>query len=207
MKKDMESLREWGVLVLQAENEWQKLRYHLERRCKEEIRLFEGLGACVSFTYPEIKFYVSSYKGLNFLAGGGWGRVDTEDQGFGLPVGEGPMPWAEFEEKVRELAQKFGCPVEFAFLKVREEGSFDNISALRLLHPGVTVSLLDKGDVYYKGWDIPDRWYTAKIGEETWAFWSTDGHGGGISRYAKKGTPEWEKFEAFLDEDEDEYED
>lgn len=183
--------------------EWEDLKTQLGQLLAAELKTWPGLKALLSVTHvgpPEIFIY--TYQGVEILEGGGWGKADPEDDhGYGTPLIWGPMEWSKFEEKVAELGERMGIVPSYATLKRRTEGGTQTLPALRVLYPDKTITLLEKGEVWYVGWDIPDTWYTVKmVGgdgvEEVWAYWSEDAHGGGLTESAQQGTPDWARFEA-----------
>lgn len=198
MKDFVDTFLEKGRVYTTLGLELDRLKSELEYKAREEIKKISGLRAFISIQYNEVALYVSDFKGVSILECGGWGERDPEDDHpFGRPVPEGPMTWSEFDLLMKDLAAKIGCPLVYSTLQVRTEGSIANIAALRLMHPGKTITQIAEGQVRYVGWDISDRWYEATLDDEYWAFWEEGGHGGGITRSAKKGTSDWALYEAF----------
>lgn len=194
-------LMENAVGRRRIEKEWDELKIELERRFRKERCKFPGLYAHLSLTYTDVKIYVYAYNQVEHLDGGGWCKSDPSDSGFGIPVENGPMPWDEYEKKVKALGESLSLSVTMVTLKQRTQGGIETIAALRVLHAGKTVTLIAKGTVMYVGWDIGDPWYTAKIGEDTWAFWGEGAHSSEIKYSAKEGTPEWERYLRLLEND------
>lgn len=161
--------------------------------------------------YPDIKFYLSVLDGVfqmrvhsvgNVvpLDSGGFGKNDPEDVKYGIPSSP-PAGWTEslLRETCSAIADELGATVEYSYLKVRTEPGIENISALRLLHPDANVQLVEKGRVFYVGWDCPDRYYKATINGDLCAFWSNDSHGGPVKEQAKyTDKASWQRFESFI---------
>jgi hypothetical protein len=180
------------------DQEWETLRDDLERQVMERIKNIPGLYALLSVTYKDVHLYIYSYNDVKIMEGGGWGMEDPEDEyGYGLPVEHGPISWADFELLVQGLGNELGIKPEYSKLKRRIEGSIQNIVTLKLLYPNKTITLLEEGKIEYKGWEIPNTYYVAKLDDEVWAYWSEDAHGGEITRSALQNTSEWKCFEIF----------
>lgn len=178
--------------------EWKLLEGEIKHQADLEIKNIPGLYALISVTHASVDLYVYEYQDAKILEGGGWCEADPDDTSdFGVPLENGPMPWSDFDAKMHLLGASLGCEVEYSTLKRRTEGGIENLAALRLLHPGKTVTKTAQGEVAYVGWDIGDRWYEVTIDDEEWAFWGVGSHGGGIVRSARKGAPEWLDYEAF----------
>jgi len=152
---------------------------------------------------PQIIVY--SYRNFYLSRdGSGWGTQDPNDHYTTLiptPQNQWPMTPEAFKEKVLKATSHLELTVVFYTMDIRRLGGIENITALKLLHHDKIVERVDRGEVWYVGWDISDPWYTATIDGVLWAFWHEGGHGGYINKSAKAGTPEWERFQEFLKRD------
>lgn len=160
------------------------------------------IGMNFSVSNGTYKLVVDGVKGVRLLETGGFGKPDPDDRGgvYGVPT-DAPVGWTydKFIGIAQQIADDAGTELSFYAYRVRTEPGIGSISALRLLHPEADVQLVEKGRVWYVGWDCPDYYYTAHINGELHAFWSDDAHGGCICHQAKFTDREsWNKFQNFL---------
>lgn len=174
--------------------------HEIKEIVRREMQDIPGIYAipCVYFSNTFLSVSGMSlglYSDFQIMEGGGWGERDLDDvYGYGVPC-EGPMPWEEFDAKVQVLGRKLGIKVEYTTLKLRTVGGVESFAAVQVAHPDVHCQLIERGQNWYEGWDISNKYFVCSIANDVWAFWSVGQHGLPISESAKLGSPEWENFE------------
>lgn len=129
-----------------------------------------------------------------------WGEYDSlDDYGYGIST-TGPISYKDLIlgiNKIKEMNP--GLEINIERLKIREKvDSVTSFRCIEKLYPNSIVKLLDTGNIYYVGWDIPDRYIKVTIDNEEWVWWSDSAYGGSLDYCAQKNSPEYERFENLI---------
>lgn len=116
-----------------------------------------------------------------------------------LTIQKVPLPISDcdLELIIKELSS-FELPCELVNTTVKEAAdritSFDDIKLLL----GENTELIDKGEIWYVGWDIKDLWFIVKNKGQFHVFYSEDAHGFGCKHITPGNKNELDEFFNFM---------
>ena len=155
------------------------------------------------FSEEPVVFYIKSLDGAYLKDDGTFisykkdldkNIIDWEEEIVDIGISQ-----KEITDFIEELSKELDITIELYFEKTLTKEDIDVIRDYRdikILYP--ESNILQKGEVYYKGWDIPDHWVIYELEGNHFITWSENGHGFGMD-YEICSPFRIEKINEFLD--------
>jgi hypothetical protein len=149
---------------------------------------------------PEMWLYHSGYPCVNYIGNGKFVVTDSNNSGaiYSNEIVDMELPFDG--EKIlnlcEQLTEQLGIAVKFVETKVIDV--VDEVREYRQLHLAhKTGTIIDSGEIQYKGWDCTDDWAVVDDVDGRHFYCGTSAHGGGYTYHILPGE-DYSEIKAFL---------